>query len=193
MFQTDSAWLRIRLLGTAAALLLLVSNGAFAAGPRVILLRGWFGVFSTGLDSIADQLKAFGIEAKVAGHLNWSNEVAEILRNRSAGPLVLVGHSQGANNVIDMARSLAAHKVNVDLLIALSPFMQNPVPANVLKAIDYYQGPGWGQPLEAGQGFHGKIVNINLADDLTITHIGMDKSAKVQAEILKEITALKSN
>jgi hypothetical protein len=132
----NGAWLRIRLLGTAAALLLLVSNDAFAAGPRVILLRGWFGLFSTGLDSIADQLKALGIEAKVAGHLNWSNEVAEILRNRSAGPLILVGHSQGANNVIDMAQSLAAYKVNVDLLIALSPFMQNPVPANVVKAIE---------------------------------------------------------
>jgi len=40
--------------------------------------------------------------------LNWSAEVTEILRERSAGqirPLVLVGHSQGANNVIDMART----------------------------------------------------------------------------------------
>ena len=196
MFRGNGAWLRIQLLVAATALLLLWTNSALATGPRVILLRGWFGVFSTGLDSIADQLKALGIEAKVAGHLNWSNEVAEILRSRSAGysgPLVLVGHSQGANNVIDMARSLAAYKVNVDLLIALSPFMQNPVPANVVKAIDYYQGPGWGQPLEAGQGFHGKIVNVNLVDDLTISHIGMDKSAKVQAEILMEISALKSN
>ena len=196
MFQGNGAWLRIQLLVAATALLLLWTNSALATGPRVILLRGWFGVFSTGLDSIADQLKALGIEAKVAGHLNWSNEVAEILRSRStgySGPLVLVGHSQGANNVIDMARSLAAYKVNVDLLIALSPFMQNPVPANVVKAIDYYQGPGWGQPLEAGQGFHGKIVNVNLVDDLTISHIGMDKSAKVQAEILMEISALKSN
>ena len=175
---------------------MLLPTAALAKGPRVVLLRGGFGVFSTGLDSIADQLKLLGIETKVVGHLNWSNEVAEILRNRSAGysgPLVLVGHSQGANNVIDMARSLAGYKVNVDLLIALSPFMQNPIPANVVKAIDYYQGPGWGQPLEAGQGFHGKIININLVDDLTISHIGMDKSAKVQAEILKEITALKSN
>ncbi len=86
---------------------LLCDRGAIAAGPRVILLRGWFGVFSTGLDSVADQLKQRGIEAEVAGHLNWSNEVAEILRERSAGrtgPLVLVGHSQGANNIIDMAR-----------------------------------------------------------------------------------------
>ena len=87
-----------------------------------------------------------------------------------------MGHSQGANNVIDMARSLEIRiNVTVEPLIALSPFMQNPVPANVVKAIDYYQGPGWGQaPLEPGKGFHGKIVNINLADDNTISHIGMD-------------------
>jgi hypothetical protein len=171
-------------------------DGALAAEPRVILLRGWFGVFSTGLDTIADQLKARGIKAEVAGHLNWSNEVADILRDRAAGhsgPLVLVGHSQGANNVIDMARSLQAYNVTVDLVVALSPFMQNPVPANVVKAMDYYQGPGWGQPLEADQGFQGKIVNINLVGDPTISHIGMDKCTKVQAEIVREIIALKSN
>ena len=195
MSQCNGAWQYIRFIAAFAVLMLLLPHAALAT-PRVILLRGWFGVFSTGLDSIADQLKALGIEAKVAGHLNWSNEVAEILRNRSggySGSLVLVGHSQGANNVIDMARSLGAYNVTVDLLIALSPFMQNPVPANVVKAIDYYQGPGWGQPLEAGKGFHGKIVNINLVHDLTISHVGMDKSPKVQAEILREITALKSN
>jgi hypothetical protein len=185
----------VLLAGALAATVLFWCTSTFAAEPRVILLRGWFGVFSTGLDRVADQLRALGIQAEVAGHLNWSNEVAEILRDRSAGrvgALVLVGHSQGANNVIDMARSLEGYNVSVDLLVTLSPFMQNPVPANVVKAIDYYQGPGWGQPLEADRGFHGKIVNINLADDPTISHIGMDKSTKVQAEILREIVALKS-
>ena len=66
-------------------MILFWCDRALAAGPRVFLLRGWFGVFSTGLDSVADQLKASGIEAEVAGHLNWSNEVGEILRDRSAG------------------------------------------------------------------------------------------------------------
>ena len=95
--------------------------------------------------------------------------------------------------MIDMARSLEGYNVTVDLLVTLSPFLQKPIPANVVKAINYYQGPGWGQPLEADRGFRGKIVNINLVDDPTISHIGMDKSAKVQAEILQEITALRSN
>ena len=196
MLRGNGAWQGLRLLLALVALGLFAHDGALAAEPRVILLRGRFGVFSTGLYRIADQLKALGIQAEVAGHLNWSNEVADILRDRAAGhsgPLVLVGHSQGANNVIDMARSLQAYNVTIDLMVTLSPFMQNPVPANVVKAIDYYQGPGWGQPLEADRGFHGKIVNINLVDDPTISHIGMDKSTKVQAEIVREIVALKSN
>ena len=175
-------------------MVLFVDNGAMAAGPHVILLRGWFGVFSTGLDSIADELKTVGIDAEVAGHLSWSNEVAQIVHDKAAGrlgPLVLVGHSQGANNVIDMARSLESHNITVELLITLSPFLQNPVPANVVKAINYYQGPGWGQPLVPSQGFHGKIINVNLSGDSNITHIGMDKSTKVQAEILGEIKILK--
>jgi len=196
MLRGNGAWQGVRLLVALVALGLFAHDGALAAEPRVILLRGWFGVFSTGLDTIADQLKALGIKTEVAGHLNWSNEVADILRDRAAGhsgPLVLVGHSQGANNVIDMARSLQAYNVTIDLMVTLSPFMQNPVPANVVKAIDYYQGPGWGQPLEADRGFRGKIVNINLVDDPTISHIGMDKSTKVQAEIVQDIIALKSN
>ena len=196
MLRGNGAWQGVRLLVALVALGLFAHDGALASEPRVILLRGWFGVFSTGLDTIADQLKALGIKTEVAGHLNWSNEVADILRDRAAGhsgPLVLVGHSQGANNVIDMARSLQAYNVTIDLMVTLSPFMQNPVPANVVKAIDYYQGPGWGQPLEADRGFHGKIVNINLVDDPTISHIGMDKSTKVQAEIVQDIIALKSN
>ena len=196
MLRGNGAWQGVRLLVALVALGLFAHDGALAAEPRVILLRGWFGVFSTGLDGIADQLKALGIKAEVAGHLNWSNEVADILRDRAAGhsgPLVLVGHSQGANNVIDMARSLQAYNVTIDLMVTLSPFMQNPVPANVVKAIDYYQGPGWGQPLEPDRGFQGELVNINLVDDPTISHISMDKSTKVQAEIVREIVALKSN
>jgi hypothetical protein len=182
-----------RLVGALVAMVLLWCDVALADGPHVILLRGWFGVFSSDLDSLAQQLRAQGIEAEVAGHLNWSAEVTEILRERSAGqirPLVLVGHSQGANNVIDMARSLESQNITVDLIVTLSPFLQNPIPANVVKAINYYQAPGWGQPIAPDRASHGKIINFDLAGDQTITHISIDKSARVQAEILQEITAL---
>ena len=51
-----------------AAIAPFASFAAYAE-PRVLLLRGWFGVFSTGLDSIADALRAKGIRADVVGHL----------------------------------------------------------------------------------------------------------------------------
>ena len=159
----------------------------------MLLLRGWFGVFSTGLDNIAEALRAKGIRTEVAGHLYWKTAVDEIVRDRAAGksgPLVLVGHSQGANNVIDMAAELAARNVPVDLLVTLAPYRQNPIPGNVTRAINYYQSSGWGAPLTAGSGFHGKLSNIDLSDDATIAHINIDKSPRVQTEIARTITDL---
>jgi hypothetical protein len=186
----------IRMMAGASVIVafaLLWSISAFAGQAKVVLLRGWFGVFSTGLDSLADELKAKGIDAQVAGHLSWNTAVSNIVREQAAGKtgaLVLVGHSQGANNVIDMARALAAYNISVDLLVTLAPFMQNPVPANVVRAINYYQSRGWGSPLAADPGFHGKLANIDVANDPTIFHINIDKSVRVRAEISREILAL---
>ena len=93
--------------------------------------------------------------------------------------------------VSDMARALQSAQVPVDLLRTLAPFMQNRVPANVVRAVNFYQAPGWGQALEAEPGFHGKLINNNLAEDPTISHIGIDKSTKIQTEILREIATVK--
>jgi hypothetical protein len=175
------------------ALILLLNCSPAHADSRVILLRGWFGVFSTGLDAIADALKAKGIRAEVAGHLQWKAAADEILRDRAEGKtdaLVLVGHSQGANNVIDMARLLEAQNVPVALLVTLAPYRQEPLPANVMRAINYYQSSGWGAPVTAGPGFRGKLSNIDVAEDTTVSHINIDKSARIQAEIAREIGAV---
>jgi hypothetical protein len=181
------------LAGSLVALLVVWSSCANAAEPRVLLLRGWFGVFSTGLDGIADAMKANGINAEVAGHLYWETAVAEIVRERAAGtvrPLVLVGHSQGANNVIDMAHALASHNVQVDLLVTLAPFMQAAIPGNVARAVNYYQSPGWGAPIAPDRGFRGKIENIDVSGDWTITHISIDKSSRIHTDIVREVVAL---
>jgi hypothetical protein len=179
--------------GVVLAVAVLWCNCAVAADTRVILLRGWFGVFSTGLDSLADELKAKGIKAEVAGHLYWSSAVADIVRERAAGktgPIVLIGHSQGANNVIDAARSLEKQHVPVDLVVTLAPLLQDPIPANVARAINYYQSPGWGAPIAGDSNFHGKLLNVDVAGDPSIFHVTIDKSARIHAEILREITAL---
>ena len=60
----------------------------------------------------------------------------------------------------------------------------------MVRAINYYQNPGWGAPLTADRGFRGKLSNIDLASDLTVTHITIDKSARVQAEIVRAVLAI---
>ena len=182
-----------RWAAAAMAISLLWCSTALAGEPRVLLLRGWFGVFSTGLDGLAEELKAKGIPAEVAGHLYWNKAVDDIVQQRAAGntgPIVLIGHSQGANNVIDMAYALEQHKIQVDLLVTLAPFLQRPVPPNVLRAVDYYQSPGWGAPLTTDGGFHGTVANNDVAGDWTITHISIDKSPKIHADIAREIEAV---
>ncbi len=149
------------------AVLALLYCGPARADAHVILLRGWFGVFSTGMDKIGETLKAQGIRADVEGHLAWKTAVDEILRERAEGrndALVLIGHSQGGNNVVDMAKLLEAKNVPVALLITLAPFKQDPVPGNVARAINYYQSGGWGDPLTAAPDFKGKLSNIDVKE-----------------------------
>jgi len=175
------------------AVIALLYCGPARADARVILLRGWFGVFSTGLDEIADALKAKGIRAEVVGHLSWRTAAEEILRERAEGKtdaLVLVGHSQGANNVIDMARMLETKNVPVALLVTLAPYRQDPIPGNVMRAINYYQSSGWGAPITAGTGFRGRLSNIDVEEDSTVSNINIDKSTRVQADIVREVGAL---
>jgi hypothetical protein len=181
---------RICALGVALGLLW---SSAVRAETRVYLLRGWFGVFSTGLDSIADDLNRKGIKAEAIGHLTWESTVSEIVKTHATNAkdhLVLVGHSQGANNVIDMARLLEKEKIPVDLLVTLAPLMQDPVPRNVMRAINYYHSPGWGAPVTADPGYHGKLSNINLGGDIGISHITMDKNSRIQGEIERAILAV---
>ncbi len=176
-----------------AVIALLWCSGAQAAETQAYLLRGWFGVFSTGMDELATELKSKGVKASALGHLSWKSTVTKIVQEKAAGrlgALVLIGHSQGGINAIEMARELETHKISVDLLVTLAPFMQNPLPGNVVRAMNFYQSPGWGSPLTAVPGFRGKINNIDLSSDLIITHITIDKTAKVQAEIVRAVLAL---
>ena len=160
---------------------------------EVYLVRGWFGVFSTGMDTVEGQLREKGIRAEAINHWMARSVVAKIVSNRAAGErtrLVLVGHSQGANNAIEMARELKEHDIKVDLLIALVPFMQDPVPSNVVRALNYYQSPGWGTPLTGDPNFQGEISNIDVGKQWSTFHITIDKTAEVQEAIVREILAL---
>jgi hypothetical protein len=146
-----------------------LSSSSIAVPPAPTRVSFCCGAGSVGLDAIADSLNAKGIHAEVAGHLQWRAAAEEILRERAGGKtdaIVLVGHSQGANNVIDMARVLEAQNVPVALLVTLAPYRQDPVPANVMRAINYYQSAGWGSSAYGGTWFPGQAVECRCRGGL---------------------------
>ena len=178
------------ILGALCVAVAALWSSVSKAETQVYLLRGWFGAFSTGLDTLADDLRSKGVKAETVGHLAWKSTVANIIKHRAAGKsgaLVLIGHSQGANNVIEMARILEKNGIAVDLLVTLAPLLQDPIPGNVARAINYYNSPGWGAPVKAEVGYRGNLSNVNLGGDLGIAHIAMDKSPNIQAEIERAI------
>ncbi len=180
-------------LGLVAALALAWCHDAVAAENRVILLRGYLGLFSNGLDELADELKAKGFDVEVRQHLYWTDVVNDLLRDRAAGKigtLTFVGHSQGGNDAIEIATALQVSHVPVDLIVALTPVYPKPVPANVARAIDYYQAGGWGSPLTPGQGFRGTLANHNVAGDQSISHFNIAENPRIRAEVVREIEAV---
>ena len=167
---------------------LLWCDGPLAAETQAILLRGYLGLFSDGLDRLAQELRARGINAEVRKHLYWTTTVSDILRERAAGKvgaLILMGHSQGGNDAIEIARALDISHVPVDLLVSSNPF------ARIARAINYYQRGGWGLALVPESGFRGKLVNNDLAADATITHFNIDDDSRIHADVLREVDALR--
>ncbi|HYJ19370.1 MAG TPA: hypothetical protein VEW72_09370, partial [Burkholderiales bacterium] len=79
-----------------AGIAMLWCSCAQAADTHAYLLRGWFGVFSTGMDELAAELKAQGIKADAIGHMSWKSTLSRIVQDKASGKLgalVLVGHS----------------------------------------------------------------------------------------------------
>ena len=179
--------------------------GRTAAQPtRVYLLRGLWNVWSYGMDDLANKLRGAGVEAVVVNHSAWPQIADTLIRQRASGeytgPIALVGHSLGGDDVIRTAQALGAAGVPVDLLVPVDAVTPLEVPANVVRAINVYQANnGWGQPLRPAAGFRGTFTNADLESnrrdlrEVNTTHTSIDKGPKVHAEIIREVMRLRAS
>jgi len=169
---------------------------------NVYLIRGLIGVFSTGMDDLAVKLNERGIRAHVfqdAQHSLLSDAIIRNYRDKpNREPLVLIGHSYGADGVVRAARAVGEKGIEVDLLITLDPTIPPNVPRNVKATYDFFQPQPTdfiplfrGVPLKQDPDATGKLVNIDLRKDRRdlldagTNHINIDKSPKVHEEILR--------
>jgi len=177
---------------------------------HVYLLRGLGGTWSVGMDTMARQLQHDGVDASVFAYDQW-RELAGAIANvrapgRSRGPLVLVGHSYGADDAIRAARALGGRGVGIDLLVTIDPVTPPRVPPNVKRTINFYQSNGiwdlfpWfrGVPLEPehGDGGGAALANLDLRRNRTdllqpdTSHFNIAQNPNVQAEILREVLGI---
>ncbi len=161
------------------------------AGPKakgnvvhIYLLRGLFNVFSTGMDGIRDKLKQRHLNATVHSHLFWSmlaDEAIDDYRFGRVDKIIIMGHSAGATNAVDMANKIGDAGVPVALVVALDPSMRATVTSNNVRwVVNLFLPSGmYGLRVNQAPNYTGKVENIGLTGAL-IDHVTLDKDGGIQ-------------
>jgi hypothetical protein len=169
---------------------------AKAIDGQVYLIRGLANIFSTGLDTLGRELKKQGIPSEVVSLRDsdsFASQIAQKYAASKAGrPIVLIGHSFGADEAYNVAKYLKRRNVRVDLIVTFDPTGQGPVPSNVRRVVNFYTGSDalWA-PVKPGDGFRGQLSNVNVSkgDDAIkgIGHFNVEKNEKLHAQTIAEI------
>jgi hypothetical protein len=138
-------------------------------------MRGFLGIFSTGMDTLCRTLNTHHLLLSAAVADEAAHSYRKKLLNAYeagdlTGPLILVGHSYGADDQIRTARYLGRHKIEVTLLLLLDPVTPPAIPANVERCVDIYKShplTDWlpflrGVPVYAADPELTRLTNINL-------------------------------
>jgi len=168
------------------------SDGARAEG-RVYALRGLINVFSYGMDQMVDKCKARGLTASAHGHLEYKSlapEAAEYAKS-GKGPVIIIGHSLGADAAVYMAEEMKKLDAPVALLVLFGPTVDLSIPSNVRSVVNYYQTTSllWRGQAKKGSGFKGSIKNVNLDDAEDVTHFNIEKLERLQQQAMIQIAA----
>jgi pimeloyl-ACP methyl ester carboxylesterase len=151
-------------------------------------MRGLLNVFSLGMDELAAKLEAVGVSAEATSYTSWSSLGDSIIARYRAGdhqPIILMGHSYGADMTISLARKLNDSKIPVALIVNFDPTSPAPVPPNVRRVINFYVPTAWGQPVEGSKRFRGKISNVDESG--TYNHFVIDKAEALHRKAIAAV------
>lgn len=173
------------------------------------MMRGFLGIFSTGMDTLSERCnQELHLQSISVAALEWPKLANYLILQkrlgRLHGPLILVGHSEGADDQIEVARRLAVYHIPVDLLILIAPFNANPIPANVKQVVNLDRSFELGKfvpflgyvPLSLQDPKKTILETIELSktpvpfSTTTINHFNVDKNRHVQDLVLAKIKQL---
>lgn len=161
-----------------------------AQAEEVYFFRGGFNVFSRGMDDMANQLRHRGVNATSLGYAGWRSIANNILARAAAKqvsyPIVVVGHSFGADVVTEFANYLGSYGVGTALVIGLDPTGKRVLHQGARRAVNYRCSDG--KEYLRGAGFKGTISQSNVSQT-GANHFNIDKTGQVQDMIMREILA----
>src|SRR5690348_12494901 len=183
---------------TAVGILIVGIVLAFATNPsraesraHVYLLRGLMNIFSLGMDTLCDQLNRRGVYATVHGYGEWqalADRAAVDFKAGKEGPIILIGHSLGADAVMEMAAYLGRKGIPVALVVPFDGTQSFAASDNVARVLNLTQRDY--AYMRRGPGFHGTLANIDVSSDPSIDHINIDKSPRLHARVVSEALAV---
>lgn len=171
-----------------------------AAGPQatfnhgyVVLLRGLMNIWSRGMDTVAEELQARGVRVHLDNHRHWEELAEELAKkyqsDKSLAPIIIIGHSLGANAAVLMASKLGRFGVPVRLIIGFDGMAHTEdtvaiVSYNVQEVLNFYNSKLLGIEMIPGKGFSGKIDNVDVQGIRGAGHLKLDKNPELQARAI---------
>lgn len=181
----------------AAIMIALAAGPAAATGNRdnatapIYIFRGGLNIFSTGMDTLAKELTAKGIPAVADTFEDWRQDMAKVVAAYQAHPypIVIIGHSYGANSALLMAYELAKSDIPVKLLVFYDLTDTAKVPPNVDHVLNFRSSSSTGIDVmvTGGAHFSGTIENVTRPD---LMHINIDKAEELHKQTIDEIVSL---
>ena len=163
---------------------------------EVYLMRGLANVFSRGIDEIAEMMRDRGIDASNFSYTQWP-EIADDIVRRSQGkklsfPIIIIGHSLGANESSKFANYLGERGVKVARIVTFDPVENGVVGKNIGKVTNYYLPKSEGNQIVASDDFTGEVENIDVSNNKDITHTNIEKNQTFQEKIIDNVLELTS-
>ena len=172
----------------------------YAKGEIYTMRGGLGGIFSKGMNHLEDTLaEDYHVHAYSTVWFKAKGLSDSLIKRYKAkqlqGPIILVGHSLGANDQIAVARNLARANIPVALLITIDAVLPFRIPSNVQQALNIYK-PSF-VPMFSGFSLnaadpkltHVENLNVNKVKGIAVNHFTIDKDSYVQRLMLDRILA----
>lgn len=164
-------------------------RGNITRSGEIYLLRGLANVFSRGMDTMGAKMVRAGLDARVYNHSIWKkladNIIARNKQKKVSYPVVIMGHSLGANAATLMAKYLGENNVKVQYVVTFDPTVTTTVGKNINRVINFYlPNDSNSNVVKRGSGFRGALKNIDVRGVRGITHTTIEKDSNFHNQVI---------